>query len=288
VETEKLSPGQCDSFRRLLDDPSATVRQALLAQFAQLGTPAQEFLLQTLHDSNRSLAQSAAWFVAQLKFTDTVAEFRAFIQSLNYELESGALMLARAVNPTLDIGACCQSLDKIAGRCRDLIVEPSSPREKCRIINRVLFHEWGFRGNQENYTDPLNSLLDQVLLRRKGIPISLSIVYLLVAERLGLELEPVGLPGHFLVGCFLGEGLFFIDTFDRGIFRDPEEIFDLLRENNLDPQPQDLAPTPVRELLCRCCRNLVNHYQAAGDVAHARLFAGFVEEFDSVYERHST
>ena len=66
----------------------------------------------------------------------------------------------------------------------------------------MLFHEWGFRGNQENYTDPRNSLLDQVLATRKGIPISLCIIYLLVAERLGLELESVGIPGHFLVGCY--------------------------------------------------------------------------------------
>ena len=61
-----------------------------------------------------------------------------------------------------------------------------SLREKCRVINRVLFHDYGFRGNHEDYTDPLNSFLDQVLARKKGLPITLGMVYLLVAGRLGL------------------------------------------------------------------------------------------------------
>jgi regulator of sirC expression with transglutaminase-like and TPR domain len=288
VETGKLSPRERESYLGLLDDPSATVRQALLSRFSRLGLPAQEFLQETVRKSAHSLARHAEWYLSKLVFSDPVQEYRAFIHSMNYELESGALLMARTVNPDLDVGACCKALDDMARRCRELIVEPSSPREKCRTINRVLFHEWGFRGNQDNYSDPQNSLIDQVLRTRKGIPISLGIVYLLVAERIGLELEPVGIPGHFLVGCFAGESLFFLDTFDRGIFREPEEIFDLLRENNLDPQPQDLAPSSVREVLCRCCRNLVNHYHAAGDDANARLFAGFVEEFDAVYERNST
>ena len=64
----------------------------------------------------------------------------------------------------------------------------------------MLFHEWGFRGNVEQYTDPLNSFIDKVLARRKGIPISLSVLYLLVSERLGMPLEPVGLPGPFCRG----------------------------------------------------------------------------------------
>jgi regulator of sirC expression with transglutaminase-like and TPR domain len=288
VETEILSPERRESYLRLLDDPSPAVRNALLSHFTELGAPAHEFLRSTQQQSHRALAKHAAWFLGKLNFSDPAAEFRAFINSLNYELESGALLLARTVNPELDAGACHENLDRIARRCRELISEPSSPREKCRVINRVLFHEWGFRGNQENYTDPRNSLLDQVLTTRKGIPISLSIIYLLVAERLGLELESVGIPGHFFVGCYYDDGVFFIDAFDRGVFRDPEDIFELMRANHLEPSAEDLTPTPVREVLCRCCRNLVNHYHTAGDPAKARMFAGFVEAFEAAYERNST
>ena len=151
METGKLSPRERESYLGLLDDPSATVRQALLSRFSRLGLPAQEFLQETVRKSAHSLARHAEWYLSKLVFSDPVQEYRAFIHSMNYELESGALLMARTVNPDLDVGACCKALDDMARRCRELIVEPSSPREKCRTINRVLFHEWGFRGNQDNY-----------------------------------------------------------------------------------------------------------------------------------------
>jgi len=288
VETAAESPDAVrrEALRRLLDDPSAAVRQALLGYFAAMGAAAAPFLRGIAHAPDRALAQHAARFLEELKFSDPVAEFRAFIRSLNYELETGALLRARTVAPRLDIGRCCAALDSIAARCRELIAEPSTRREKCRVVNRVLFHEWGFRGNVEHYTDPRNSLLDEVLARRKGIPISLSIVYLIVADRLGIELEPVGLPGHFVVGSY-GEGpAFFIDPFESGLFRSRDEVFDMLRARDIVPQASDLAPSPVREVLCRSCRNLVSHYLAAGDSARAQLFAGFIEEFEAAYARN--
>lgn len=287
VEIEILGATQRDAFLSLLDDPTPAVRRALLARFFELGSGAAAFLQEIAAGTNRVLARHAAWFLNELKLADPVADFSGFIRSLNYELETGSLLLARTITPQLDAGGCCTTLDTIAARCRELIVEPSSAREKCRIINRVLFHEWGFHGNVEHYTDPRNSFLDQVLERRTGIPLSLSIVYLLVAERLGIELEPVGLPGHFIVGCFVDDLPFFIDPFDRGVFRDADEIFDLLRAHKIVPKVSDLAPTPVREVLCRSCRNLVNHYTAAGETERARLFARFVEEFESTYEKHA-
>ena len=227
-----LSAAERTALLSLLDDPSPGVRRALLAHFAQLGPAAAPLLQAAALGSNRVLARHAAWFLDELKFSDPVAEFRAFIRSLNYELETGSLLLARTINPLLDVGECCAALDAIAARCRELIAEPSSAREKCRILNRVLFHEWGFHGNVEHYTDPLNSFLDQVLARRTGIPLSLSVVYVLVAGRLGLELDPIGLPGHFVVGCFTDPFPFFIDPFDRGIFRDTDEILETLRANH--------------------------------------------------------
>ena len=287
VEIETLGNSERTALLSLLDDTSPAVRRALLARFNVLGPAAAPFLETIARGSNRVLARHATWFLDELKFSDPVAEFRGFIRSQNYELETGAMLLARTVAPRLNAGECCRQLEEIATRCRELIVEPSSTREKCRVINRVLFHEWGFHGNVENYTDPENSFLDKVLERRTGIPISLSIVYLLVAERLGVELAPVGLPGHFIVGCFADDLPFFIDAFDRGVFRDAEEIFDLLRANNITPKASDLAPTPIREVLCRSCRNLVNHYTAAGEPERARLFSRFVEEFEATYEKHA-
>jgi regulator of sirC expression with transglutaminase-like and TPR domain len=287
VEDKKFTPAQRQALAELLDDPAPAVRTALLAEFTRHGRESVELLREITHQPNRMLALHAAWFLRELNFSDPVGEFRGFIRSLNYELETGALLLSRTVNPDLDVGACCTQLDSLAARCRELIAEPASAREKCRVLNRVLFHEFGLHGNAEHYTDPLNSYLDQVLARRKGIPISLSIVYLLVAERIGLQLEAVALPGHFMVGCYEESVPFFIDPFNAGVFLAAGEVFRLLRQSSGQAAIADLAPTPVREVLCRCCRNLANHYSAAHDPGHARLFAGFVAEFESTYERHA-
>jgi len=287
VEKDWLSTNLQNAFRELLDDPQPAVRKALLAHFLAHPTASSHFLKTIATGNNRPLAWHARWFLEELRFSDPVAEFTGFIRSLNYELETGALLLNRTVFPRIDIGACCDTLDAIAARCRELFTEPMSLREKCRVINRVLFHEYGFHGNHEHYNDPLNSFLEQVLTRRTGIPLTLCLVYLLVAHRLGLELEPVGLPGYFVIGCYTEDRPFFIDAFEHGTFRTSEELIARLRAHNFTPKLADLAPVPVREVLCRCCRNLVNHYKAASDTEHAHLFTRFVEEFEATYERHA-
>jgi regulator of sirC expression with transglutaminase-like and TPR domain len=274
-----------DAFRALLDDPTPVVRAALSAEFARRRAAAVPFLQAVARGLNRPLAWHAAWFLQELNFINPVAEFKDFIRSLNHELETGSFLLSRIHAPRLDIGACSAVLDEIAARCRELIVEPSTARDKCRVLNRVLFHEYGFRGNVDNYTDPLNSFIDEVLSRRKGLPIALSIVYILVAQRVGLTLEPVGLPGHFVAGCFLEAEPFFIDSFEQGAFRSPAELLTVLRQHHLAPSIADLAPTPAREVLCRCCRNLSHHYALAHEEANARLYAGLVEDFEATYER---
>ena len=288
MDPESLEPTLQQAFLALLDDDSPAVRTALAGAFARRGRPAVEFLRTVAHGADPWRARHATWFLQQLKCGDPVAEFTAYIRALDYDLETGALLLSRTVSPALDAAACRARLDELAQRCRELVVEPATARDQCRIVSRVLFHEHGFRGNVECYTDPRNSLLDQVLARRQGVPLTLGLVYLLVAQRIGLTLEPVGLPGHFVVGCFLEDTPFFIDAFARGVFRTPGELFQLLRRHQVDPRVDDLAPTPVREVLCRCCRNLASHYAAGGDPERARLFAGFVGEFEATRRRHAT
>jgi regulator of sirC expression with transglutaminase-like and TPR domain len=285
MKTESAATTHLETLRGLLDDPSPAVRSALLREFRELGDAAITYLRQLANGSDRAVSPHALEILRELNVTDTVGEFLSFIRSQRYELESGALLLARTVHPDLDAVRFCRELDRLAARCRELVVEPMAVREKCRVVNRVLFHELGLVGDVDHYTDPRNSFIHLVLERRRGIPITLSMLYLLVAERLGLNLEPVGLPGHFVVGCYVEERPFFVDPFYQGAFRTVDEVFQMLRQNNVIPRASDLAPTAVREVLLRCCRNLVNHYGTAGDTLHARLFASFVEEFESVHRQ---
>ncbi len=272
----------------LLDDTQPSVRRALLAYFLNQGQPAARFLQELADGSNRILAWHARWYLEELHFSDPVAEFKGFIRSLAHDLEAGAFLLCRVRSPHADLDHTVSQLDAMAQRCRELTVEPMTVRERCRILNRVLFHEFGLHGNLEHYSDPLNSFLDQVLLRRRGLPITLCLVYLLVAKRLALPLEPVGFPGHFLLGCFTDQPIFFIDAFENGTFHSYEGVPAALGSPLNPPKPSDLTPTPVREMLCRCCRNLVLHYAAAGQPEQSRLYAELVEEFEATYDRPRT
>ena len=288
VESEPgstLTPKPPHAVRRLLDDPSPSVRKALISYFQGLGAAAETFLRATAAGAEISEAEAAAWFLRELKLSDPVIDFRNFIRSLNYELETGSMLLARTVSPELDIGACCAEFDRIAARCRELLAEPSSLREKCRTINRVLFHEYSFSLDADP-GDPGSNLIDAVLDRHKGSELSLCIVYLLVAGRLGLELDPVILPGTYLVGCFGAGKPFFVHPADNGRLRLAEEVAAAVGSLPRPLEPADLMPASVRELLCRNCRALMQHFAAAGDGERARRFGGFIEEFEAAYARY--
>jgi regulator of sirC expression with transglutaminase-like and TPR domain len=196
-------------------------------------------------------------------------------------------MLERTVFPMLNPAETHGFLDAAAARCRQLLLTPSSAREKCLVLNRVLFHEYGFRGEADNYHDPRNSFIGQVIQRRRGIPLTLSVVYILVALRCGIELEPIALPGRFMAACNQGLAPFYIDAYERGAFRDEDDLRAYFRQLEIPFDADSLMPAPAGDVVSRCCRNLVNQYTAARDHAKAKLFAEFVHEFDLAYRRHA-
>lgn len=271
----------------LLDDPSPVVRKGLEEEFERLMEDGILLLKEVIQKGDGAEIEAAESILNKLEGPDTAMEFVQFIRSLEYELETGMLMLDRVVRPDIEVEEISQTLDAIAMRCREIEVLPSTPRSLCQVINRVLFHEHGFRGNIEDYEDPENSFLSSVLKRKKGIPISLCITYLLVADRLNLQLEPIALPGHFLVGCFHEELPFYIDPFERGRIRSVEEVQAMIVSTREEDDFHFLAPVALAEVLCRVCRNLTHHFNLRGDARRSRQFARFVVEFEEVYRRHS-
>jgi regulator of sirC expression with transglutaminase-like and TPR domain len=156
------------------------------------------------------------------------------------------------------------------------------PRETCSVINRVLFHEYGFRGAGKDFENPENSFLHRVLERRKGLPITMSVLYLLVARRLGFDLEPIGLPNRFVVGCFSEERPFYLDPWAGGKFYDFDQMGGFLEEYSIENSGSALLPVTVADTLARGCRNLVHHYSLAEDQGKSRLFNTFVLEFERI------
>lgn len=188
------------------------------------------------------------------------------------DLAAAALLIAAEAYPQLVPDTYLRRLDELAERVRDRQWDATAPVVMLQDVNRVLFEEESFRGNSENYYDPRNSFLNDVLDRRLGIPITLSVVYLEVGWRLGLPLHGVNFPGHFLVR-YDGEALrLLIDPFQGGLVRFEDEAQSLLDHvygGAVPLQPEYLEQAGRKDILVRILENLKGNYLNARDDARA-------------------
>ena len=267
-----------------MDDPSPVVRKAVLKGVQAAGTEGLLWLQQLSKDQN--LGPHALALLAELRTPETSAQaLILYLQAGDIDLEEACLLLERIHNPKLADGAYKEKLDKLCARTRELIAEPLDVRAKCRLLCRVIFGEEGYRGAQESFAIPASSLLSQVIRSRRGIPISLCLIFLLVARRLGLPVEPVGLPGRFMVGIFRGREPLYLDCYEGGAFRTRAEVQLLLLDNQLPADEAFLRPVTTHQTLARCCRNLVSQFEAQGDDRSSRLFLTFVHALEQTDER---
>ncbi|MHB1240348.1 MAG: SirB1 family protein [Gammaproteobacteria bacterium] len=179
-------------------------------------------------------------------------------------LARGALEIARLEYPDLELDGYLRRLDEYAQRARIAAGENATLTDRVLILNRVLFQEEGYAGNLQEYYDPRNSFLNEVMDRKLGLPITLSIVYLEVGQRLALPVHGVSFPGHFLVKIPVQGGALVLDPFDSGRSLDEDDL-----EEQLDQVYGDEPAPPVthlldaagpREILVRILRNLKGLY----------------------------
>ena len=275
------------AYLRLLDDEDFVVRKGVADALRAHGEQGVAFLNKIVDANPHGLSKHARYFLRELGEINTVSEFREFIGSMNYEIETGSLLLERTVHAERSVEDYQNLLNEMAGRVKELLVDNATPLQICEALNRVIFHEYEFRGAVEDFYNPQNSFLGVVLERRKGIPLTLSLIYQLVAERCNFQLEPLGFPIRFMLGCYEGAEPFYIDPFTSGTILSRDDIETFLRENGIYPEDAFFQPTPVGEILCRCCRNLAHQYDLADQSELSDRFSSFVDEFERVYEEHS-
>jgi regulator of sirC expression with transglutaminase-like and TPR domain len=176
------------------------------------------------------------------------------------DLAAAALWLAAEACPGLDVDAELRRLDELADAIRPHLEPGSSTLQSVEIVNRELFGRHGFHGARGDYYDPRNSFLNQVLDRKTGIPISLCIVYIEVARRLGLSAEGINFPGHFLAR--VGDAPVIVDAFE-GRVTTHEECRERLAASfgtSLRLTPELLAPAGSKQVLLRMLSNLKSIY----------------------------
>ena len=201
-------------------------------------------------------------------------------------LAEGALLVARLEYPELKIQPQIQRIAEIADEVRGRLSDDANAGEILNTLNKVLFLEKGFGGNSEHFYDPRNSFLNDVLDRKLGIPISLSILYIELGQQLGITLQGVSFPGHFLVKLEMDEGAIVLDPYFGGISLSEEEIEERLQEFYGEKLKRHhfsglLATTPNRDIIVRILRNLRNIYMQNQDWGKALGIADLMINQDS-------
>jgi len=200
--------------------------------------------------------------------------FASLVQSdADFALFEAAVSLAHDEYPDLDIQSVLDDVDQLLSRVRRRLPADAGPLQKLRVLNQFFFKDLGFGGNVNNYYDPENSYLNALLRTRRGIPISLGVLWMELAQGLGLSVRGVGFPGHFLVKVHLPMGQAVLDPM-TGHSLSREELAERLdpyrRRNGLVdefdvPLGLYLQTAPPREIIARMLRNLKEIYRTQED-----------------------
>ena len=190
------------------------------------------------------------------------------------DLAEAALLIAKNAYRDLDVPGYLARIGELAGKLSAQLPEDGTESSRIVALNRFLFEDQGFAPSVENYYDPRNSLLNEVLERRVGIPLSLSILYIEVGRRIGLPLQGVSFPGHFLVKCTLKEGVVIIDPYCGGITLSLQDLQQRLRETRGGEVSRAIVAAMLvaankREILARMLRNLKGIYLDQRDYVRA-------------------
>jgi regulator of sirC expression with transglutaminase-like and TPR domain len=200
-------------------------------------------------------------------FTQLLAQEDARI-----DLAEACLMIAQDAYPDLPVERYLGDIERMALRLRARMPQSCGAESRVAALNEFLYEELGYRGNTEQYYDPRNSYLNEVMERRTGIPITLGVLYMVLGRRIGLPLEGVSFPGHFLVRLRLRAGMLVLDPFAAGASQTEADLRERLARvipaGVADDVPvaqlpleQFLEPATHKQILARVLRNLKAIYR---------------------------
>ena len=190
------------------------------------------------------------------------------------DLGRACLLIAQDAYPSLDVERYMGQIESMALRLRARLGE-GGPEEKVVALNEFLFEDLGYWGNTDDYYDPRNSYLNEVIDRKTGIPITLSILYMELGRRIGLLLDGISFPGHFLVRLRVRGGALILDPFAGGAPQSETALRERLQRVIPEgaapdvsvaelPMDQFLEPATNRQILARVLRNLKGIYSETG------------------------
>jgi len=277
-ESEINGTTELDYLIKLLDDEDENIYNSVRERFISHGENTSEYLRSFLNDENILIKNRASEIISTINYDNIRAELiRLSNSDSNDLLENSMIALAEFGYPSTDKNEIKSILNEMSSDISKKLNLLNSdylhikPLLLLNTINDYLFNEKGFRGNSENYLDSDNSYINKVLERKTGIPVTLSVVYLLIAKRLGIPVFGINLPGHFILKYTGGTEEYFIDPFNNGIIISVKEAAEFIE--NIGMTNEDfknipyLKPATDKEIVLRVIRNLIEVYKKENDLS---------------------
>lgn len=263
----------------LMDDPDEQVYAHVRNRVLEIGPEAIQQLQTSWEESDLGLLFQSRIenLIHEIQFEACKTDLTTWYASSSKDLLKGALIVAKYQYPGLDEKSVLDYIERMRRDCWLEINPNMTAFEAVRIINKVIFEQYGFVGNSKNYNSSNNSYINTVIESRKGNPLSLSLIYSIIAQKLELPIYGVNLPNHFILAymdnngtnLFMSNGneygvLFYINTFSKGSIFQKEDIQQFLQSIQVTPNASHFQPCSNSDIIRRMLTNLIAAFQQVG------------------------
>jgi regulator of sirC expression with transglutaminase-like and TPR domain len=273
-----LTDRELDALVSLLDDTDQEIKAHVRGKIISLGNEVIPFLENKWESSfNPEVQKEIEELVHELQINLLHQRLENWKKSEERELLEGLWIINTYLYPELEYEQLNAIMQQIYFQVWTNYKNELSVYDKIKLINNVLFNDLKFSANTKNFHSPGNSMIKTVLETKKGNPISLCSVYLLVARKLGLPIYGVNLPNLFVLIYKSGKFNFYINAFNKGLIFTRQDINNYLEHLKMDPQPAFFEPCETIDIVQRMLRNLVFAFDKIGEVDKSREIKGLLE-----------
>ncbi|MCD6065478.1 MAG: hypothetical protein K0S33_304 [Bacteroidetes bacterium] len=294
----RLSKREISALINLLDDPDEGIYTHVKDKFISYGTKIIPYLELAWEDSFDMIIQKRIEEIIHTIQFDTMND--ALVNWAKKEQDNllqGILLVARYQYPDLDEEKILKQISQIKQDVWLEINDELTALEKVKIINHILFDVHQFSGNIANYHAPQNSFINAVLESKKGNPVSLGILYMIIAQELKIPIYGVNLPEHFIVAyvdelanllnlsseeATTDNILFYINPFSKGIIFNRKDIDQFLQQLKMDPKAVFYQPCSNLDIIKRVLRNLVYSYEKLGHEEKVKELNLLIKNLDKI------
>lgn len=269
---------QKDAIVRLLRDNDPATVHLLKEQLIETGSESVPALRDLLALDDAAVTEHVREVLEKIECDDAHDEMLIFAHLFpeHGDIEAAWWLLVRCFEPEAPIAKLKRKLDAWGRRLRMLVARATSNRERLQLLTTFMAEDLGFRGNAEEYYDPKNSMLNDVIETRLGIPISLAVLYVIIGRRANMQIDGINLPGHFIARY---ERIFF-DPFHGGRILSRPDCEAILARQRLKTQSHYFAPATPRLVFLRMLANLLFIFERAGEKRRHALVMSWLKALD--------